>query len=129
MAEISIDRKTGRIRVHEVWAAVDPGIAVQPKNVAAQIEGGIVFGISAALDEKVVFVNGEPQASNFHDYPVLRMNEVPIVHVKVMPSGDKPGGVGEVGLPPIAPAIANAVFKLTGKRLRSLPLDADALKA
>ncbi len=129
VAEVSIDRKTGRIRVHDVWAAVDPGIAVQPRNIAAQIEGGIVFGISAALSEKILFENGEPQQSNFHDYPVLRMNEAPRVHVKVMPSGGKPGGIGEAGLPNIAPAMANAVFKLTGKRLRDLPLDAEALKA
>ena len=128
VAEVSLNRKTGRVRVHEVWAAVDPGIAVQPRNIAAQIEGGIVFGVSAALSEKVLFENGEPQVSNFHDYPVLRMDEVPRVHVKVMPSGDKPGGIGEAGLPPIAPAMANAVFKLTGKRLRELPLNAETLK-
>jgi isoquinoline 1-oxidoreductase beta subunit len=129
VAEVSVDRKTGRVRVHEVWAAVDPGVAVQPRNIAAQIEGGIVFGVSAALSERVLFENGKPQTSNFHDYPVLRMDEAPRVHVKVMPSGDKPGGIGEAGLPPIAPAMANAVFKLTGKRLRELPLDAEALKA
>jgi isoquinoline 1-oxidoreductase subunit beta len=128
VAEISVDRKTGRIRVHEVWAAVDPGIAVQPRNIAAQIEGGIVFGISAALGEKVTFENGLPMQSNFHDYPVLRINETPVVRVKVMASGDVPGGIGEAGLPPIAAAIASAAFKLSGKRLRSLPLDMAQLR-
>lgn len=129
VAEVSVDRKSGHIRVHEVWAAVDPGVAVQPRNVAAQIEGGVIFGISAALGEKVEFENGEARQSNFHDYPVMRMADAPPVHVKVIPSGDKPGGIGEAGLPPIAPAIANAVFRLTGKRLRELPLNAEALKA
>lgn len=126
VAEVSVDRKTGAIRVHEVWAAVDPGIAVQPQNIVAQIEGGIQFGISGALTEKVVFENGEAKHSNFHDYPVMRMNDAAKVTVKLIPSGDKPGGIGEAGLPPVAPAIANAVFKLTGKRLRSLPLDVNA---
>lgn len=129
VAEVSIDRKSGRIRVHEVWCAVDPGIALQPHNVAVQMESSIMYGLSALLGEKVVFDKGVPQPSNFHDYPVLRMNEAPKVHVKVLQSGGKPGGVGEVGLPPLAPAVAGAVFKLTGKRLRDLPFDAALLKA
>ncbi len=129
VVEVSIERKTGRIRVHEVWCAVDPGIALQPRNVAVQMESAIMYGLSALLGEKVVFDKGVPQASNFHDYPILRMNEAPQVHVKVMPSGGKPSGVGEVGLPPLAPAVASAVFKLTGKRLRDLPFDAALLKA
>ncbi len=129
VAEVSIDRKTGRIRVHDVWCAVDPGLALQPQNVAVQMESAIMYGLSALLGEKVVFDKGVPQASNFHDYPVLRMNEAPRVHVTVMPSGGKPSGVGEVGLPPLAPAVAGAVFRLTGKRLRDLPFDAALLKA
>ncbi|MES2941790.1 MAG: molybdopterin cofactor-binding domain-containing protein [Pseudomonadota bacterium] len=129
VAEVSIDRPTGRIRVHEVWCAVDPGIAVQPHNVAMQVESAIMFGLSALLGEKVVFEKGVAQPSNFHDYPVLRMKEAPRVHVKVLQSGGKPGGIGEAGLPPLAPAVAGAVFKLTGKRLRDLPFDQELLKA
>ncbi len=128
VAEVSIDRKTGRIRVHEVWCAVDPGIVIQPRNLAIQMESSIMYGLSTLLGEKAVFEKGEVQASNFHDYPILRMNEAPVVHVKVLQSGGKPGGAGEVGLPPIAPAVASAIFKLTGKRLRDLPFDPNLLK-
>lgn len=129
VAEVSVDAKSGRIRVHEVWCAVDPGVAVQPRNVAAQIESGIVFGLSAALVEKATFKDGVAQQSNFHDYPVLRMDRTPRVNVKVIANENRPGGIGEVGVPPIAPAVANAVFKLTGKRLRDLPLDENLLRA
>jgi isoquinoline 1-oxidoreductase beta subunit len=122
VVEISLDKKTGEIKVHNVWAAVDPGVAVLPKNVATQVEGGIVMGVSTALREQVIFKDGVPQQSNFHDYPVLRLNEVPNISVKVLPSDNAPGGVGEAGLPPVAPAIANAVAVLTGKRMRSLPM-------
>ncbi|SNS96707.1 isoquinoline 1-oxidoreductase, beta subunit [Noviherbaspirillum humi] len=129
VAEVSVDKKTGAITVHNVWAAVDAGVAVLPQNVATQIEGGILFGISGALKEQVVFKNGEPQQSNFHDYPVLRMNEVPNVTVKVIQTDNPPGGVGESGLPPIAPAISNAVATLTGVRLRNLPMRPEAVQA
>jgi isoquinoline 1-oxidoreductase subunit beta len=129
IVEVSVDPKTGRIRVHEVWATVDPGVAVQPKNVAAQIESSIMYGTSAALMERITFSGGAVQQSNFHDYPVLRMNEAPKVTVKVMPTDNHPGGIGETGLPPVSAAIANAVAKLTGKRLRGLPFDTKLLKA
>lgn len=129
VAEVSVDRKSGTIRVHEVWCAVDCGVAIQPKNVEAQIESGVIFGLSAALKEQVTFKGGEPQQSNFHDYPILRMNEAPRVHVKVLQNANAPSGIGEVGLPPIAPAVANAVAMLSGKRLRRLPLQQDLLKA
>ena len=129
VAEVSINRKTGRIRVHEVWSAVDTGHAVQPKNVEAQIESGVMYGLSAALGERITFKEGAVQQSNFHDYPILRMNEAPVVHTKVIVTDNYPGGIGEVGLPTIAPAMANAVAKLTGKRLRGLPFDAKALVA
>ncbi len=129
VAEVSVDRKTGRIRVHEVWCAVDCGVALQPKNVEAQIESGVIFGLSGALKEQVTFKGGEAQQSNFHDYQLLRMNEAPLVHVKVLANANAPGGIGEVGLPPIAPAVANAVAVLTGKRLRKLPLEQELLKA
>jgi isoquinoline 1-oxidoreductase beta subunit len=129
VAEVSVDRKSGRIRVHEVWCAVDCGVVLQPKNVLAQIESGIVFGISAALKEKLSFKDGQALQSNFHDYRILRMNETPKISVNVMVNANAPGGVGEAGLPPIAPAIANAVTVLTGKRLRQLPLQEELLKA
>jgi isoquinoline 1-oxidoreductase subunit beta len=109
------------IVVNEIWSAVDCGIALQPGNVARQIEGSAVWGVSAALKEKLTIKNGEFQQSNFHDYPVLRMNETPRINVKVMPTDNHPGGIGEVGLPPVAPAIANAIASINGKRLRSLP--------
>jgi isoquinoline 1-oxidoreductase beta subunit len=128
VVEASVDRKTGKVNVHEVWSAVDTGVALQPKNVAAQIESSVVWGLSA-LREKLTYVNGVPQQSNFHDYPVLRMNEVPKITTKVIVTDNKPGGIGEVGLPPVAPAVANAVFKLTGKRLRDLPFKTETLKA
>jgi isoquinoline 1-oxidoreductase subunit beta len=128
VAEVSVDRKTGKVNVHELWSAVDTGVALQPANVRAQIESSAVWGLSA-LREKLTYKEGVPQQSNFHDYPVLRMNEVPKITTKVIVTDNKPGGIGEVGLPPVAPAVANAVFKLTGKRLRALPFDQNLLKA
>jgi isoquinoline 1-oxidoreductase beta subunit len=128
VAEVSVDRKTGSINVHEIWSAVDTGVALQPRNIERQIESAAVFGLSG-LKEKLLYKDGVPQQSNFHDYPVLRMNEVPKITVRVIVTDNKPGGIGEVGLPPVAPAVANAVFKLTGKRLRELPFDPGLLKA
>ena len=126
VCEISLNRESGAIKVHNIWAAVDPGVALQPANVAAQIESAAIYGLSHIFHEKLTYKNGEPQQSNFHDYPVLRMQDAPEIHVKVMPSlKDPPGGIGEVGLPPIAPAIANAVFATTGKSLRNLPMSQD----
>jgi len=127
VAEVSVDRKTGKIKVHEIWSAVDCGVAVQPRNVELQIEGGIIYGLSG-LREKLVYKDGVPQQSNYHDYPVLRVDETPKITTKVLVNANKPGGIGEVGLPPVAPAVANAVFKLTGKRLRALPFDTTQLK-
>ena len=128
VAEVSVDRKTGKVNVHELWSAVDTGVALQPANIRAQIESAAVWGVSA-LSEKLIYKDGVPLQSNFHDYPVLRMNEAPKVTTKVIVTDNKPGGIGEVGLPPVAPAVANAVFKLTGKRLRDLPFKTETLKA
>jgi isoquinoline 1-oxidoreductase beta subunit len=128
VAEVSVDRKTGKVNVHELWSAVDTGVALQPANVRAQIESAAVWGVSA-LRERLLYKDGVPQQSNFHDYPVLRMNEVPKITTKVIVTDNKPGGIGECGLPPVAPAVANAVFKLTGKRLRDLPFKQELLKA
>jgi len=121
VAEVSV-RADNSIQVHQVWCAIDCGTPVNPQLIHQQMESGIVFGLSAALYGQIDIVNGQVQASNFHDQPALRMNECPAVECAVMPSEEPPEGVGEPGLPPIAPAVANALFALTGQRLRSLPL-------
>ena len=120
VAEVSVEN--GRIRVHRVVCAIDCGTAVNPAAVAAQMESGIAFGLSAALHGALHFKDGQVQESNFHDYEVLRINEMPLVETHIVNSGEKMGGVGEVGVPAIAPAVANAVAALTGQRLRELPL-------
>jgi len=119
VAEISMEK--GRPRVHRVVGAVDCGVCVNPAGVEAQIQGGVVFGLTAALYGELTFKQGRLEQSNFHDYPMVRMREAPAVEVHIVPSTEKSGGIGEVGVPPIAPAVANAVFAATGKRLRRLP--------
>ena len=99
--------------------AVDCGIAVNPDVVRAQMEGGIGFGLSAALYGEITLKDGAVEQSNFHDYPVLRIDEMPEVDVHIVPSAEKPTGVGEPGVPPIAPAVANALAAATGQRVRS----------
>jgi isoquinoline 1-oxidoreductase beta subunit len=120
VAEVSVT--DGQVRVHRVTCAVDCGTAINPGLVVAQMEGGIVFGLSAALHGEITIARGRVVQSNFFDYPVLRMPEAPVVEVHLVPSAGPPGGVGELAVPPIAPAVANAVFALTGERLRKLPL-------
>ena len=121
VAEVSVEPKN-RIRVHRVTCGVDCGTAVNPLGVEAQLQGAVAFGLGAALHSELTFKEGRVQQSNFHDYQVLRMNEMPVVDVHIMKSKAKMGGIGEPGTAPIAPAVANAVFALTGQRLRSLPL-------
>jgi isoquinoline 1-oxidoreductase beta subunit len=121
VAEVSIGR-TGAIGVHRVVCAIDCGIAVNPDLVAAQMEGAIAFGLSAALKDEITIDRGGVVESNFKDYPMLAFAEMPAVEVHIVPREDEPGGVGEPGVPPIAPAVANAVFAATGHRLRRLPL-------
>lgn len=128
VVEASLDTQSGKIRVHHVWAAVDPGVVVQPKNVVAQMEGAITFGLGAALTEQINLKNGEPQETNFDSYHVLRMSEVPPIEVKVISTDNPPTGIGEAGVPVVAPAIANAMFKLTGKRLRALPMSPERVQ-
>jgi len=108
---------------------VDCGQVVNPDNVAAQIEGGIVFGLTAALKAEATLKDGRIQQSNFHDYPILKMNEMPLVEVYIVESDQRPSGMGEMGVPPIAPAVANAVFAATGKRIRHIPIRAEDLRA
>lgn len=121
VAEVSVTADR-RIRVHQVWCAVDCGTPVNPAGIRQQMESGVIFGLSAALHGGVTIVRGQVRESNFHDAPVLRSVESPVVTTEILPSTAHPEGVGEPGLPPIAPAVANAVFALTGRRLRSLPL-------
>ena len=111
-----------------LWAAVDVGLAVQPKNIVAQIEGAMTFGLGAALVEQITVKDGVVQETNFHQYRVMRMSDVPPMDVKVVSSDNKPTGIGEAGVPVVAPAIANAVALLTGKRLRHLPMTPDRVK-
>ena len=114
---------TGSIKLHNVWCAIDCGRAVNPEQVRAQIEGGIVHGINAALWEQVKFTAGKSSVSNFNNTRKIKLREMPQINVSIMPPNPNVsiGGVGEPGVPPIAPALANAYFKLTGTRIRRLP--------
>jgi isoquinoline 1-oxidoreductase beta subunit len=120
VAEVSIEN--GRIKIHAVTAAIDCGTAVNPLAIEAQVQGSIVFGLSAVLHGKLTIEGGKVIESNFHDYPVLRMSEMPKISVHLIPSGASMGGIGEPATAMIAPAVANAVFALTRQRLRTLPL-------
>jgi isoquinoline 1-oxidoreductase beta subunit len=119
VAEVSVER--GTIRVHRIVCAVDCGLAVNPASIHAQLESAVAFGLSAALHSRLSFKEGRVQESNFHDFPVLRLSGMPKVEVHIAASSEKPGGIGEPGVPPVAPAVANAVFALTGLRLRETP--------
>jgi isoquinoline 1-oxidoreductase beta subunit len=124
VAEVSIvDSPAGRRpRVHRVVCAIDCGTVVNPGIVAQQMESGIVFGLTAALHGRIDIEHGAVRQSNFPDYPMLRLADCPAIETHIVPSTRAPCGVGEPGVPPIAPALANALFALTGTRLRSLPL-------
>jgi isoquinoline 1-oxidoreductase subunit beta len=124
VAEVSVDK--GRIRVHRVTCAIDCGLAVNPLTVEAQVNSGVAFGLCAALYGRITLKDGRVEQSNFPDYPVLRFDEMPRVSVHIVPSAAEPTGLGEPGTPPIAPAVANALARLTGKRLRRLPFDLSA---
>jgi len=121
VAEVSVDEKN-RVRVHEVTCAVDCGLAVNPLGIEAQVQGAVAFGLGPTLHSEITLEKGRVRQSNFHDYEVLRLDEMPEVAVHLIPSKAKMGGIGEPAVAPVAPAVANAVFALTGKRLRSLPL-------
>jgi isoquinoline 1-oxidoreductase beta subunit len=121
VAEVSVDRASGKIKVHNVWVAIDAGIAVQPRNIAAQTEGSIVYGLGHVLREKIVIKDGRVLQSNYTDYEVTRMSDVPNIEVKVVSTDNPPTGAGEDGLPVLACAVGNAITTLTGVRLRELP--------
>ncbi|HET8705189.1 MAG TPA: molybdopterin cofactor-binding domain-containing protein, partial [Pseudomonadales bacterium] len=120
VVEASVSGK--KLTINKVFSAVDCGIAVNPDLVKAQIESGIVFGLSSVVMGAITFDKGDVQQSNFNDYPILRMNQAPAIETQIVNSGEAPGGVGELGVPAIGPALANAIFAATGKRIRNLPM-------
>jgi isoquinoline 1-oxidoreductase beta subunit len=128
VAEVAVDTG-GVVRVRRVVSAVDCGRAVNPDNIAAQMEGGIAFGLTAALKAQITIKDGRVEQSNFTDYPILRIDEMPLVETFVVESDRDPSGIGEMGVPPIAPAVANAVFAATGKRIRHIPILPEVLRA
>lgn len=128
VAEISVDK--GQLHVHKITCAIDCGLAVNPDGVKAQMEGGIIFGLTAFLYGEISLEKGRVKQRNFHDYKMVRMNEAPAIEVHIVDSNEPMGGAGEPGVPPLAPAVANAIFAATGKRVRNLPLrPADLMKA
>ena len=127
VAEVEV-ASDGTVRVRRVVCAVDCGIAVNPDTIQAQIQSAVMFGVTAALHGEITLKDGRVQQSNFHDYPALRMNEAPAVEVHIVRSSEPPGGMGEAGTSAVVPAVTNAIFAATGKRLRKLPVDTTALK-
>jgi isoquinoline 1-oxidoreductase beta subunit len=127
VAEVSVG-EDGAVKVHRVVAAVDCGQIVNPQIVRRQVESAIVYGLSAALHGRIDFKDGEIVQGNFDDYPVLRMRDMPKVEVHIVPSTGRATGIGEPGLPPAAPAVCNAIFAATGKRVRRLPIDTGMLR-
>jgi isoquinoline 1-oxidoreductase beta subunit len=128
VVEASVD-KDGEVTVSRVVCALDCGQVVNPDTIQAQIQGGIMFGLSAALWGEITWDKGRVQQSNFHNYRVLRMNEAPVVEVYIVPSTEAPGGLGEPGTAAVFAALSNAVFSASGVRVRKLPITADALKS
>jgi isoquinoline 1-oxidoreductase beta subunit len=128
VAEVSVDKVSGKIKVHNFWIAVDPGLVIQPENAHAQLESAVIYALSGALSEELTVKDGAVQQTNFNDYHVLRMSDVPEIHTRIVASNATPSGMGELGIPSVAPAIANAVAMLTGKRLRALPMSPDRVK-
>ena len=126
VVEVEVDPE-GAVKLRRVVCAVDTGIAVNPDTVAAQLQGGIIFGLTAALYGEITVDKGRVQQSNFHDYRMLRIDETPPVDIFVIPSGEPPGGIGEAGTVAAMPALGNAIYAATGKRLRRLPIDRDVL--
>src|SRR5689334_24929458 len=122
IAEISLDRRSGQIRVHNFWCTIDCGTAVQPDNIVAQTESSIVYGLGMALTELITVEDGAIQQSNFYDYQVMRMNDIPEMHIEVLSTDHPPTGAGQMATPVVAPAINSAFAALTGVRLRETPM-------
>jgi isoquinoline 1-oxidoreductase subunit beta len=129
VAEVSVNEKTGALKVKRVVAAVDCGMAVNPDTTKAQIEGAIIMALSTVFKEEVKFAKGGVKSANFDDYSLIRMSQVPEIEVYIITSKEKLGGIGEPGVPPTAPAVTNAVFQATGARLRRIPLTPDRILA
>jgi len=127
--EVSLDRASGQIKVHNFWCAIDCGVAVQPDNVVAQSESSIVYGLGLALTERISIKDGAVEQSNFYDYALPRMNEVPEMTIDLIRTDNHPTGAGQMATPLIAPAVANAIVQLTGVRLRHTPFTPERVKA
>ncbi|CAN0369203.1 unnamed protein product, partial [Phaeothamnion confervicola] len=128
IAEVSLNRASGQIKVHNFWCAIDCGIAIQPDNIVAQTEGSIVYGLGMTMSERISIKNGAVEQSNFYDYLLPRMNEVPEMHVELIQTDNHPTGAGQMSTPLIAPAVSSAIFALTGVRLRHTPFTPDRVK-
>jgi isoquinoline 1-oxidoreductase beta subunit len=128
VAEVSVE-KDGTVHVRRIVSAVDCGIAVNPDGVKAMTEGGVNYALTPVLNGEITIKDGAVEQNNFDGYQVLRMSDAPDVEVHIVPSNRDPGGMGETGVPPLAPAVANAVFAATGKRVRRLPIDPASLAA
>jgi isoquinoline 1-oxidoreductase subunit beta len=129
IAEASLDRSSGQIKVHNFWCTIDCGVAVQPDNVVAQTESSIVYGLGMTLSERISVKNGAVEQSNFYDYRVPRMNEVPLMHIEVIATDNHPTGAGQMATPLVAPAISSAIMQLAGVRLRHTPFTPERVKA
>jgi len=115
--------QNGKVKITKVYAAVDVGTALDPRNIEAQVSGGINFGLAAAIMGKITVKDGKVEQTNFHNYNSIRINQAPKIEVAILENGDKVRGIGEPGTPPAAPALANAIFAATGRRIRELPLN------
>jgi isoquinoline 1-oxidoreductase beta subunit len=124
---IVVEKQKAGVKIKHVYSVIDCGFPLNPDNIKAQVESNIVYGLSAAVCNQITRTHGKTDQSNFHEYTVLRQGEIPASTIFVMPSEEEPGGVGEPGLPPIAPALCNAVFLATGKRVRTLPFDLSSI--
>jgi isoquinoline 1-oxidoreductase beta subunit len=128
VAEVSLSRKSQDIRVHRVVCAVDCGLVINPLGLDGQVESGVTWGLSATLHGKIDFESGQAVQSSYSDFTVLGIAEAPAIETHIVPSEHSPGGFGETAVPPIAPAVANAIFAATGKRIRQLPITAEKIK-
>jgi isoquinoline 1-oxidoreductase beta subunit len=122
VAEVSVNQGNGAVKVDRIVAAVDCGPVVNPDTIKAQVEGAVVEALSTVFKEEVIFSNGGVKSDNFDDYKIIRMSEIPEIEVHIVKSNEPIGGIGEPGVPPLAPAVANAVFNATGARIRRIPL-------
>ena len=126
VAEVSVT--DGKVKLERIVAAVDVGVAVNPDVIRAQVEGAIGYGLGHVMRNKITFTDGEVDQSNFPDYEPLRIGDMPKIEVHIVPSNEAPTGIGEPGLPPAGPAIANAIFAATGKRVMRLPMIDDGIE-